>query len=115
MSIKVINPGRDGEWPGGVSDGLELSCSRCGQHNQFDYIVTSYAWRKIVVPYGRDYYLGVICLPCLDTLNEHRTVPLNLAEHIEQVQFVGTGYTVVMEPTMIVMHRPGDGVDSGNA
>lgn len=81
------------DWPGGVSDGLSLPCADCGQHPRFDYHVADEFWRQHVLDGAR---LGVVCLPCLDL----RCGGAGLAEALEQIQWTGTGHTVVLAPTL---------------
>lgn len=80
------------DWPGGISDGLNLACSDCGQVPRFDYHVAETFWHQWVPDNAR---LGVVCLPCLDA----RCNGVGLAEALEQVQWTGTGHTVVLSPT----------------
>lgn len=81
-----------GEWPPAVSDGLSLPCHDCGDIPRFDYRVTHEFWR-LHVP-GPE-HPGVVCLPCLD----RRCDGEGLAEALLEVQWTGTGHTVVLTPT----------------
>lgn len=85
-------------WPEAVSDGLSLSCHDCGDTPRFDYRVTDGFWRRWV---PGDERLSVVCLPCLDK----RCGGSGLHEALEEVQWVGTGYTVVLEPRCAVSHE----------
>lgn len=81
-----------GEWPPAVSNGLEMSCADCGDdHIRFDYRVTDEFWRQHVPGAER---AGVVCLPCLD----QRCEGVGLAEALIEVQWTGTGHTVVLSP-----------------
>lgn len=80
-------------WPGGISDGLTLPCSDCGEHPRFDYHVTDEFWRRHVP--NKPERLSVVCLPCLD----RRCGGVGLAEALEQIQWTGTKHTVVLRPT----------------
>lgn len=79
-------------WPGGVSDGLSLPCSDCGQRPRFDYHVADDFWRQHVTGPVR---LGVVCLPCLD----RRCGGVGLSSALQEIQWTGTGHTVVCRPT----------------
>lgn len=79
-------------WPPAVSDGLSIPCVDCDKTPRFDYRVTNEFWDKHV---GDSEKTGVVCLPCLD----ERCNGKGLAEALEEVQFTGTGVTVILEPT----------------
>lgn len=81
-------------WPGGISDGLTLSCADCGSRPRFDYRVTDDFWDR----HGNG--PGVLCLPCLDG----RCGGVGLAEAIEEVQWTGAGHTVVLRPELRVRY-----------
>lgn len=81
------------EWPEGVSDGLTLLCSDCGKRPRFDYRVTDAFWRR----HGDG--PNVLCLPCLDA----RCGGEGLDEALVEVQWTGTGHTVVCRPAL--QHR----------
>ena len=83
-------------WPGGVSDGLVLPCVVCEEIPRFDYTVSDHTWLAIVPPRHRH---DVVCLPCFDRLAVKASIPI--AHDIQRVQFTGTGYTVVLEPTFV--------------
>lgn len=85
-----------GDWPHGISDGLTVQCYYCGRVPSFDYTVSDECWRRIVPKAAR---LGVVCLPCLEEVAANKG--LEVAAHLERVQFVGHGYTVVLEPTRV--------------
>jgi len=91
-------------WPGGISDGLSLMCSRCGNRPRFDYRVPDEVWKQCVPPKLRR---GVICLPCLDFLAVQMGV--NLSRHISFVQFIGYDYTVEFKPTFAAWYGGDDG------
>lgn len=78
-------------WPEAVSDGLSLPCADCGELPRFDYRVTEEFWRQWVPGPER---LGVVCLPCLDK----RSGGQLLAYALLEVQWTGTGHTVVLTP-----------------
>lgn len=82
------------EWPEAVSDGLTLSCSDCGCTPRFDYRVKSEFWQQHVPELPTR--LGVVCLPCLD----RRCGGVGLADALVEVQWTGTGHTVVLAPTI---------------
>lgn len=79
-------------WPEGISNGLTLPCSDCGQNPRFDYHVADEFWNLWVRDRAR---LGVVCLPCLDK----RCGGRGLAEALEEVQWTGTNHTVVLKPS----------------
>ena len=81
------------KWVEGISDGLTLSCSLCGNVPHFDYRVDDKFWNKIV---HKSISLGVVCLSCLDKLATD--VGLDVADHIEELQFTGIGKTVIFVP-----------------
>ena len=81
------------DWPESVSDGLTLPCVDCGLVPRFDYRVTEEFWRKHVP--GPD-HLNVVCLPCLDI----RCSGVGLAAALIEVQWTGTGHTVVLKPEL---------------
>lgn len=81
-------------WPAGVSDGLTLACADCGERAKFDYHVSDDFWRQWVPGEER---LGVVCLPCLD----RRCGGEGLADALEEVQWTGTGHTVVLGPVFV--------------
>jgi hypothetical protein len=78
-------------WPEAISDGLTLPCADCEQTPRFDYQVTEAFWREHVPGPDR---LAVVCLPCLD----RRCSGFGLAEALLEVQWTGTGHTVVLRP-----------------
>jgi len=80
-------------WPEAVSDGLTLPCADCGEVPRFDYIVDHDFWRQWV-PDKPD-RLGVVCLPCLD----RRCGGVGLSDALQEVQWTGTGHTVVLRPS----------------
>lgn len=80
------------DWPAAVSDGLSLACSDCGETPPFDYRVSEEFWTRWVADDARR---GVVCLPCLD----RRCGGEGLAGALEEVQWTGTGHTVVLHPT----------------
>jgi hypothetical protein len=81
-------------WPEAVSDGLTLPCNDCGQVPRFDYNVTDEFWKLHVS--DRPAYLSVVCLPCLDK----RCGGVGLADALNEIQWTGTGHTVVLKPTL---------------
>ena len=85
-------------WPEGISDGLCSPCLDCGEVPRFDYHVEDSFWR-LMVP--RDKRADVICLPCLDK----RCRGIGLAEALAEIQWTGTGHTVVLKP--VIAHRYG--------
>lgn len=98
--IATLSPAGGGGWPEGISDGLTLACSDCGQVPRFDYHVTDEFW-KLHVP-EKPARLSVVCLPCLD----RRCGGVGLIDAIEQVQWTGTGHTVVLWPTFRHAYEP---------
>lgn len=85
------------DWPPAVSDGLTLPCGDCGDCGvgpRFDYRVSDVFWLTYVPEESKR--RGVICLPCLD----RRCKGANLAESLLEVQWVGTGHTIVLTPTV---------------
>lgn len=85
------------QWPAGVSDGLALSCSDCGERPRFCYSVSDEFWRAWVPGPER---LGVVCLPCLDK----RCGGVGLASALLEVQWTGTRHTVVLAPSLRHQH-----------
>ncbi len=79
-------------WPGGISDGLTLPCADCGEVPRFDYQVDDEFWHRHVAGPA---HLGVVCLPCLD----RRCGGVGLSEALREVQWTGTGHTVVLDPS----------------
>jgi hypothetical protein len=92
FGIALVPP--KGGWPEAVSDGLTLPCSDCGVVPRFDYRVSNEFWRDRVP--DNPAHRGVVCLPCLD----RRCGGVGLADAIEEIQWTGTGHTVVMVPTL---------------
>ena len=84
------------EWPEGVSDGLILACSDCGQVPKFDYTVKDSFWKEHVGGEEQE-WLGVVCLPCLDL----RCGGKGLAEALIKIQWTGTRHTVVFLPIKV--------------
>lgn len=78
-------------WPPAVSDGLTIPCADCGEIPKFDYRVADEFWNEWVEPPGKT---GVVCLPCLD----NRCKGVGLADALQEVQFTGTGVTVILKP-----------------
>jgi len=95
--LSWLDPDR---WPEGVSDGLTLTCADCGEVPCFDYSVEDAFWTQHVSGPER---IGVVCLLCLDK----RCGGVGLADAILQVQFCGTGFTVVLQPLLRVSHTRG--------
>lgn len=91
---------RRDDWPLAISDGLTLACADCGEVPRFDYSVTPEFWR-LHVPDKPD-RLGVVCLPCLDD----RCGGEGLAEALIEVQWTGTGHTVVLRPERRYTYTP---------
>lgn len=81
------------EWPEAISDGLNLLCPLCNHLPAFDYKVSDSLWETVVPD---EYKRGVICLRCLDILASKPG--LDVAEHLEFVQFTGIGKTIVLLP-----------------
>lgn len=79
-------------WPAGISDGLTLPCSDCGEMPRFGYSVTDEFWRQWVP--DKPERLGVVCLPCLD----RRSGGVGLAAALLSVQWTGIGHTVELKP-----------------
>lgn len=90
-------------WPGGVTDGLTLPCGKCGVIPPFCWMCDDALWRRVVPESMR---LGVVCLPCFDAMAAE--INARVIGHIERVQFVGTGYTVVLYPGFSVKHSNGN-------
>jgi len=93
------------EWIGGISDGLTLPCALCGHIPHFDYRVDDKFWNCIV---HESIGLGVVCLSCLDKLAT--AAGLDVADHIEDLQFTGMGKTIVFAPEKTyyyVLHKWG--------
>lgn len=81
-------------WPEGISDGLLTPCHDCGKRTRFDYRVTDEFWRKWVPGPERT---SVVCLPCLD----RRCDGDGLAAALIDIQWNGTGHTVVLAPSLV--------------
>lgn len=90
MTTRTVNHVTREDWPPAVSDGLALPCSDCGHLPRFDYHVTEAFWQKWA---GAD-QLNVICLPCMDK----RSGGEGLGEALQEVQWTGSGHTVVLRP-----------------
>lgn len=88
-------------WPPAVSDGLTLPCSDCGKIPRFDFRVSDEFWQRWVP--DNPARLSVICLVCLDS----RCGGIGLAEALEEVQYLGNGFTVVLTPSLRVDHCTG--------
>lgn len=95
--VKRLSVGQNDKWPEAVSDGLVSACQGCGEVPNFDYHITDDKWRELVPGIER---LGVICLPCLDRISAAKGI--DFADALEDVQFTGTGQTIIMRPTRIV-------------
>jgi hypothetical protein len=89
----------DGDWPEAVADSLTLPCADCDQVPSFGFRVSDEFWRRWAQGPAR---LGVLCLPCLDK----RCAGAGLAAAILEVQWHGSGHTVVLTPTLVVSHGP---------
>jgi hypothetical protein len=86
-------------WPSGVSDGLSIPCSVCGEIPPFDWRGRHETWDAVIPkPFRR----GVVCLPCFAGLA--REAGVRIDEALEEVQFVGPGYTIGMRPYFVVEH-----------
>jgi hypothetical protein len=96
---ETVGGGDVDEWPGAVSDGLTLPCADCGSVVRFDYRVTDEFWRQHV---SDDTRLNVVCLPCLD----RRCGGAGLDTALQEVQWTGTGHTVVLAPTRRHCYAP---------
>lgn len=90
----------DEAWPEAVSDGLSLRCSDCGEFPRFDYHVTDEFWQQHVPTTPAR--LSVVCLPCLD----RRCGGEGLVEALVEVQWTGTGHTVVLTPSRRYTYSP---------
>ena len=87
------------DWPEAISNGLVSPCQDCGLVPRFDYQVAEEFWSAHVPGKER---LGVICLPCLDT----RCNGEGLADALIDVQWTGTGHTVVLTPSFRHRYTP---------
>lgn len=87
-------------WPCGVSDGLTIPCSDCGELSRFDYSVTDEFWREHVPELPAR--ISAVCLPCLDK----RCGGVGLAAALKQIQWTGTGHTVVLRPAFCHEYDP---------
>lgn len=90
----------DGEWPGGISDGLVTPCQFCGDVPKFDYGVTDEFWNEVVTD---NLKRGVICLPCFDVICA--AIGADLAENLIQIQFTGHGKTIVLRPESVYYYE----------
>ena len=90
--IGPVFVGKHDPWPEGVSDGVGMPCSDCGETPHFDYGVDDDFWR-LHVP-EKPARLSVVCLPCLD----RRCGGEGLAEALRFVHWTGTGHTVDLRP-----------------
>lgn len=87
-------------WPGGISSGLALPCSVCHKRVFFDFLVDDEFWQRVVPSsYRRD----VVCLPCLDRLATKNG--LDVASHLEDIQFTGIGKTVICLPSQVYYYK----------
>lgn len=91
--------GAESSWPAAISDGLTLACADCGLVPRFDYRVKEEFWRQHVPGPER---LGVICLSCLDS----RCGGVGLVDALIEIQWTGTGHTVVLEPMFRHLYEP---------
>lgn len=87
-------------WPEAISDGVALSCSVCHRQGFFDYHVDDDFWEEVA---PKEYKLDVICLPCLDGLATRKG--LDVASHLESVQFTGIGKTIVLLPDRVYYYE----------
>ena len=99
-AIKVISI--EDVWPGGVSNGLELSCSLCGKKVVFDYHVSDEFWDSVI---PQNIRRDVVCLSCLD--KAATVMGLSIIEHLEAVQFTGEGKTIVLIPQEVYVYAGG--------
>jgi len=89
-------------WPCGVSDGLTLNCSICGEVPNFDYCIKDELWDEIV---PKDFRRGVICLPCFAELALKKGVDAKvLGEGMERIQFCAPGLTVEFIPANVFVY-----------
>ena len=90
-----------GKWPEAVSDGLTLPCGICGTIPSIDYHVEDDFWDSVV---PRQLRRGVVCLDCLADLAAERG--LGVAENVQQVQWIGKGETLVLNPERVYRYAP---------
>jgi len=86
-------------WPEGVSDGVSSPCCICHSVVAFDYRVDDAFW-QVVVP--MECKRSVVCLSCLADLASERG--LQIGEHLESIQFIGIGETVVLLPDSVYQY-----------
>jgi len=79
-------------WPKGVSDGLILPCSFCGEKTVFDYTVNDAVW-NLVIP--KKHRRDVTCLPCFDRLAADKGIAT--VDCLKLVQFVGVNKTIGLQ------------------
>ena len=99
MIINRIDMNKTG-WIGGVSDGLTLPCSVCGEKDiKFDYSVGDCLWNQVVSEKMRR---DVICLSCLDKMCYERGI--DISGYLISVQFCGIGKTIELLPSKVYLH-----------
>lgn len=87
-------------WPEAVVDSLSLACHFCECHPDVDYTVTDEAWARFIPSEARR---DVVCLPCWMVLAGRDALA-----HIERVQVLGEGETLVLAPQRRVVWGPVD-------
>lgn len=92
--------GIENGWPCGVSDGLILNCSICGNHTNFDYTINDNIWEKIV---PAEIKQDVVCLDCLDKLLKNNG--LLLSHCLEKVQYTAKGETIILVPDISFVYN----------
>lgn len=86
----------------GVSDGLSLPCSVCGEHTDIDYRASDDSWRIVTRNLGVGDPLGVICLACF--MAAMRSQGLNAAVCVQEIQLAHPEVTRVFLPSRDVHH-----------
>lgn len=93
------------EWPAGVSSGLNLPCGLCKGYTPFDWNCDDALWERVMRVAPKHLRLGVMCLPCFAEMAANLNEPI--VGLINNIQFIGRGYTIVCHPVRNVEHWNG--------
>jgi len=95
-SIKI----KRGHWPSGISNGLTIHCSVCGDIPKFDYRVKDELWIKII---PKAFRRGAICLPCLDKLAVEKGI--DIGKGLISFQYTGINKTIELVPVTVYYYK----------